>query len=117
MFERTLACEHFVRNHSERIQVTLRGNTVYLAKSLLGAHVAWRADDLTIMGLFAGRGQDFRNAEVHQLEPRRMSPHHEDIAGLQISVNDARRVRANQRAQRLLANRDRVLDGKPTFAT
>ncbi len=89
MFEWASSREHFVGNHAEGVDVTLRANSLDLAKRLFWAHVARRADDLPMVSLFSGRTQHFGNPEIHQLEPRWRATDHEYVARLEISVDDA----------------------------
>ena len=106
------AAERLVEHEAERVEVRGRGRAAALG--LLGRHVGERADDV------AGRGQrvvagDAGDAEVGQLgdDARRLGRlGDQDVAGLDVAVDDAARVRVRERVAQRDADQHDVAVGQ-----
>ena len=101
--ERPLAREHFVEHRAEREDVGARGRA--LALRLLGRHVVGRAHhDAAGGGVLGAPGEP----EIHDLDlPVRQHVH---VAGLEVAVHHALRVREGQPVEDLLHHRELVLE-------
>ena len=101
--ERPPAREHLVEHRAEREDVGARGGA--LALRLLGRHVVGRPHhDAAGGGVLGAPGE----AEIHDLDlPVRQ---HVDVAGLEVAVHHALRVREGEPVEDLLHHRELVLE-------
>ena len=116
------AREHLVDDAAERVDVAA---AVYaLARALLGAHVLHRADGDPRLGdlLVARRHHRPRDPEVReQRVPRARRRQRwrvageQHVAGLDVAMHDAARVRIGQRIRDLLGDADRVVERQLSF--
>ena len=95
--------QHLVQHDADPVHV--RGRSDVPALGLLRRHVARGTDDGSRPGIGAPLGQP-RHAEVGHLDPAVMGDQH--IAGLDVPVHDALRVRGSQRTRQLLGDVDRL---------
>ena len=92
-FEGALRREQVVGDRPQREEI---GAAVeLLAQRLLGRHVEWRAEELAGRGELQARGLDLRDPEIHDL--RLAGVEQDDVAGLDVPVDDTARVRVVER--------------------
>ena len=94
--ERDPPGEHLVEDHAQRVQVARRADPP--AGRLLGGHVPRAAQDVPGLGDGGGLGCP-GDAEVRDL--RVSGPREEDVAGLDVAVDDAPPVGRLQRLRHL----------------
>ncbi len=90
--ERRFACQHFIENDAETVNVRAAADLAQTAAGLFRRHVTGRAQDVTGLGqgLHVGPASGlnpFRQAEIADLRLAFLGQQH--VAWLQIAMNDA----------------------------
>ncbi|MCO5170068.1 MAG: hypothetical protein M9894_27345 [Planctomycetes bacterium] len=103
--------QRLVEDGRQRPQVGARVDLV--ARGLLGAHVAQGADDPPRLGHVGARVAARRLGDPEVEEPHVPVVGQHDVVGLEVAVDDPRRVRLGQRLERLLPERQDLRRRRP----
>ena len=105
--ERALARDHLEEHAPEREDVRGRRHLARAAR-LLRRHVSDRPEHSAVRRRVARGLGDARDAEVDELDLRRLAAQQEDVGRLHVAVDHARRVRRRERLRHAVAERDGV---------